>query len=105
MFDRVTKPATVHDTTRGTCHCCCKLQCLVTLQPTRPPTPALLLVVVCCFRDTISEGLEGKQADLFEEIGVDTDEAAGLTYSQLEQLLSKHKQQRPSAAGIKRPRG
>ncbi|KAF8056371.1 hypothetical protein HT031_006370 [Scenedesmus sp. PABB004] len=27
--------------------------------------------------DTISEGIEGKQADLFEEIGVDTDEAAG----------------------------
>lgn len=38
-------------------------------------------------RDTISEGIEGKQADLFEEIGVDTDEAAGVTYSLFEKLV------------------
>ncbi|KIZ06400.1 hypothetical protein MNEG_1546 [Monoraphidium neglectum] len=37
--------------------------------------------------DTISEGLEGKQADLFEEIGVDTDEAAGVSFGEISQLL------------------
>jgi hypothetical protein len=54
-------------------------------------------------RDTISEGIEGKQADLFEEIGVDTDEAAGMTFQQVELLCGKSKP-RQSAAGIKRPR-
>lgn len=42
-----------------------------------------------CCRDTISEGLEGKQSDLFEEIGIDTDEAAGISYKELEVLLPK----------------
>lgn len=60
-------------------------------------------------RDTIAEGIEGKQSDLFEEIGVDTDEAAGLTLAAVEGLGAKSlKQQRPGggqgAAGIKRQR-
>ena len=29
--------------------------------------------------DAVSEGMEGKQADLYEEIGVETDEAAGVS--------------------------
>ncbi|GBG00211.1 hypothetical protein Rsub_12992 [Raphidocelis subcapitata] len=39
--------------------------------------------------DTISEGLEGKQADLFEEIGIETDEAAGVSWSELVEMLPK----------------
>jgi 26S proteasome regulatory subunit (ATPase 3-interacting protein) len=50
------------------------------------------------FRDTISEGMEGKQSDLFEEIGVDTDEAAGVTYAELESRFMS------SSRGVKRPR-
>jgi hypothetical protein len=62
-------------------------------------------------RDTVAEGIEGKQADLFEEIGVDTDEAiaaaeGGPTYNDLLALQSSNR--RPSAAagaaGIKRQR-
>ncbi|WIA35040.1 hypothetical protein OEZ86_003531 [Tetradesmus obliquus] len=49
--------------------------------------------------DTISEGMEGKQSDLFEEIGVDTDEAAGVTYAELESRFL-----RAAARGVKRPR-
>eukprot|EP00878_Enallax_costatus_P011562 GHUV01012070.1.p1 GENE.GHUV01012070.1~~GHUV01012070.1.p1 ORF type:complete len:226 (+),score=73.69 GHUV01012070.1:308-985(+) len=48
--------------------------------------------------DTISEGIEGKQADLFEEMGVDTDEAASVTYSLFEKLV-------PVGGAIKRSRG
>lgn len=55
----------------------------------------LALPVIC--RDTISEGIEGKQADLFEEIGVDTDEAAGVTYALFEKLI-------PIGGSIKRAR-
>lgn len=61
-------------------------------------------------RDTIAEGIEGKQSDLFEEIGVDTDEAAGLTLAAVEGLGAKSikPQQRPGGgqgvAGIKRQR-
>lgn len=42
------------------------------------------------FRETwgaISEGLEGKQADLFEQIGVDSDEAVGADVKALGALL------------------
>lgn len=39
--------------------------------------------------DTISENLEGKQTDLFEEIGVETDESCGITYKELEVLIPK----------------
>lgn len=45
----------------------------------------MVSAVLC--RDTISEGIDGKQADLFEEIGVDTDEAAGVNYSLFEKLI------------------
>jgi hypothetical protein len=56
-------------------------------------------------RDTISEGIEGKQADLFEEIGVDTDEASGCpTYQQLADLLSKNSKRPSVVAGVKRGR-
>jgi hypothetical protein len=53
----------------------------------------------CVCRDTISEGIEGKQSDLFEEIGVDTDEAAGVTYAELESRFLNN-----AARGLKRPR-
>lgn len=58
-------------------------------------------------RDTISEGLEGKQADLFEEMGVDSDEAAGVDYAQVADLLPKGGGGGAAgrAAGVKRPRG
>jgi 26S proteasome regulatory subunit, ATPase 3, interacting protein len=56
--------------------------------------------------DTISEGLEGKQSDLFEEMGVDTDEAAGLTYAQVEALLAPQRgcARSSSVGGTKRAR-
>uniref|UniRef100_A0A7S0YNC8 Homologous-pairing protein 2 homolog n=1 Tax=Polytomella parva TaxID=51329 RepID=A0A7S0YNC8_9CHLO len=41
----------------------------------------------------ISEGLEGKTSDLFEEIGVDTDASLGVSLPELEKLVS------PSANG------
>jgi 26S proteasome regulatory subunit (ATPase 3-interacting protein) len=37
----------------------------------------------------VSENVEGKQNDLFEEMGVDTDETVGVDYKSLEQLLPK----------------
>lgn len=68
-------------------------------------TPLQLCPCVLCWnRDTIAEGIEGKQADLFEEIGVDTDEAAGITYQQMEQLLSGGRKAGAAAAGVKRAR-
>eukprot|EP00877_Chromochloris_zofingiensis_P007232 jgi/Chrzof1/2762/Cz11g28100.t1 len=39
--------------------------------------------------DAIAEGLDSKQADLFEDIGVETDEAAGITYKAVEVLMPK----------------
>lgn len=38
-------------------------------------------------RDCIAEGLDGQQSDLFEEIGVHTDEAAGVSIKDLEGLM------------------
>ncbi|KAG2490050.1 hypothetical protein HYH03_011515 [Edaphochlamys debaryana] len=35
----------------------------------------------------ISEGLDGKQKDLYDEIGIDTDEAAGVDFGEVERLL------------------
>ena len=40
-------------------------------------------------RNTISENVEGKQADLFEEIGIDLDETVGVDYKQLELLMPR----------------
>ncbi len=40
-------------------------------------------------RNTISENVEGKQADLFEEIGIDLDETVGVDYKQFELLMPK----------------
>ncbi|KAI8463350.1 MAG: Tat binding protein 1-interacting protein-domain-containing protein [Monoraphidium minutum] len=37
--------------------------------------------------DTISESMEGKQSDLFDEIGVDTDESAGISFQELSAQL------------------
>jgi 26S proteasome regulatory subunit, ATPase 3, interacting protein len=37
--------------------------------------------------DAVSEGIEGKQADLFEEMGVETDEAAGVSMQEVASLL------------------
>jgi hypothetical protein len=53
--------------------------------------------------------MEGKQADLFDEIGVDTDEAAGITYGTMEALLRSASARKGGAgaaalAGAKRPR-
>lgn len=39
--------------------------------------------------DGLAEGLEGKQADLFEEIGVETDESVGVSYADAEKLTAK----------------
>lgn len=39
--------------------------------------------------DAVSEGIEGKQSDLFEEIGVETDEAAGVSVQEVGSLLGK----------------
>mmetsp|Transcript_4916 Transcript_4916/g.10563 ORF Transcript_4916/g.10563 Transcript_4916/m.10563 type:complete len:223 (-) Transcript_4916:334-1002(-) len=36
---------------------------------------------------TVSEGLDGKETDYFEAMGVDTDASVGADYSQLEKLL------------------
>lgn len=44
------------------------------------------------FRDiwnTMSENMEGKEKDLFEEMGIDTDETCGVDYKSLEHLLPK----------------
>jgi hypothetical protein len=49
------------------------------------------------YRDTISEGIDGKQSDLFEEMGVDSDEVAGVSLAELTALL-------PANKGIKRRR-
>lgn len=81
---------------------------LLCLPPTHTPTHPHKHVCAQN-RDTIAEGIEGKQSDLFEEIGVDTDEAAGLTLAAVEGLGAKSlKQQRPGGgqvvAGIKRQR-
>ncbi len=51
--------------------------------------------------DTVSESMDGKQADLFEEMGVDTDEAAGIALKDMEQLLPG----RGALAGRKRVAG
>ncbi|GLI71740.1 hypothetical protein VaNZ11_017054 [Volvox africanus] len=40
---------------------------------------------------SISEGLDGKQADLFEEIGIETDEVVGASMSDAERLLPKRR--------------
>ena len=40
-------------------------------------------------RNTISENVDGKQADLFEEIGIDLDETVGVDYKQLELLMPR----------------
>ena len=40
-------------------------------------------------RNAVSENVEGKQKDLFEEMGVEDDETVGLDYKVLEQLLPK----------------
>lgn len=37
----------------------------------------------------ISEGLDGKQSELFEEIGIETDEAVGADMGVAEQLMPK----------------
>lgn len=37
----------------------------------------------------MSENVEGKQKDLFEEMGVDDDETVGVDYKTFEQLLPK----------------
>ena len=37
----------------------------------------------------MSENVEGKQKDLFEEMGVEDDEAVSVDYKSLEQLLPK----------------
>lgn len=37
----------------------------------------------------VSENMDGKQADLFEEIGVDSDETIGVVLSEFQQLLGK----------------
>lgn len=42
-------------------------------------------------RNTISENVEGKEADLFEDIGVDLDEGLGVDYKDLEQLMPKRR--------------
>lgn len=39
----------------------------------------------------MSENVEGKQNDIFEEMGVDSDEAVGVDYKSLEQLLPKRR--------------
>lgn len=39
--------------------------------------------------NSMAENIEGKEADLMEDMGVDTDEAAGLTYQDLEALIPK----------------
>ncbi|KXZ46370.1 hypothetical protein GPECTOR_44g47 [Gonium pectorale] len=39
----------------------------------------------------ISEGLDGKQSELFEEIGVESDEAAGADMPEAERLLPKRR--------------
>ena len=41
-------------------------------------------------RGTITESMEGKRdSELLEEMGVDTDEAVGVDYKTLEQLMPK----------------
>jgi len=40
-------------------------------------------------RNAVSENVEGKQKDLFEEMGVDTDETVGVDQKSLEQLMPK----------------
>lgn len=44
----------------------------------------------------MSEGIDGKTSDLFEEMGVDTDEAVGvgLEYTRLELLLPSKRQRK-----------
>lgn len=49
--------------------------------------PAIRKENLC--RNTISENVEGKQADLFEEIGIDLDETVGVEYKQLELLMPR----------------
>jgi len=41
--------------------------------------------------DAVSENIDGKQSDIFEDIGVDTDEAVGEVLSKYNRLLSKSK--------------
>lgn len=41
--------------------------------------------------DTLSESLDGKQSELFEEMGVETDESAGVSYKEVEALLPKRR--------------
>lgn len=40
-------------------------------------------------RDSVSENVDRKQTDLFEEIGVDTDEMTDVDYKSFERLLPK----------------
>ena len=44
--------------------------------------------------DAVSENMEGRQSDLFEEIGVETDEAVGEVLSTYQKLLTKNKRPR-----------
>jgi 26S proteasome regulatory subunit (ATPase 3-interacting protein) len=44
--------------------------------------------------DAVSENLDAKQADMFEEMGVETDEAIGEVLSVYQKLLSQSKRPR-----------
>jgi hypothetical protein len=55
-------------------------------------SPFVLRLRLC--RDTLSENLEGKTRDLFEEIGIENDEAAGCEYRGFEQLVQSCKRRR-----------
>lgn len=41
--------------------------------------------------DAVSENIDGKQADIFEDIGIETDESVGESLSNLQKLLSQSK--------------
>ena len=47
------------------------------------------LCALRAIREGLAEGLEGKQAELFEEIGVETDEAMNVCYAEAEKLTAK----------------
>ena len=43
----------------------------------------------CLCRDQVSENIEQNAEDLFEEMGVETDETAGASLAQVQQLMPK----------------
>lgn len=44
------------------------------------------LTLICRHRSTLAENMDKKESDVFEEVGIDTDEAVGADFKKLDGL-------------------